>query len=342
MKNLRIIFLYVAVVGSVVLFAAALPGCEKKDKKIVINPSLDSSIWMSEGGSFLGVYLEEINAESAKKFGLKEEYGALVKDVVEDSPAAKAGIKKDDVIVEWNNSRVESAAQLRRMVKETPEGRTVRMGLMRDGGFLTLDATLSSKAKNFSFDLGDSVKSYILSLKDYEKGLKEYEGDIKEFKNKMITIKDGLGDKIMELCVPGVPGVPGIGQTIMICEGRPRMGVALQPITPQLGEYFGVKDAQGVLISSVIEGSAAEKAGLKAGDVIISIDGKKIEDAGDVVEIVHEKAEGTLRIVVVRDKQEKNFTVILEKKEGSEEKELKSLKHKVNIDIPEVSIVSEV
>ncbi len=341
MKNLRIIFLYVAVVVSVVLCAAALPGCEKKDKDIVLKPSLDSSIWIGESGGFLGVYLEEINGESAKKFGLKEEYGALVKDVVEDSPAEKAGMKKDDVIIEWNNSRVESATQLKRMVRETPAGRTVRVGLMRDGGFLTLDATLSSGMKKFSFDIGDPVKSYVLSLKDYEKGLKEYEGDMKEFKDKLITIKEGIGDKLIELCLPSVPGVPGIGKTIMICGGKPRMGVTLQSITPQLREYFGVKDAQGVLISSVIEGSAAEKAGLKAGDVIISIDGKKIEDAGDVVEIVHEKAEGALSVVVVRNKQEKSFTVTLEKKEDAEEKELKSFEHKIHIDSPGVSIVSE-
>ena len=59
----------------------------------------------------------------------------------EDSPAEKAGIKAGDVVVEYDGERVRSARQFTRLVQETPEGRTVAIGLLRDGKKQTVNAT---------------------------------------------------------------------------------------------------------------------------------------------------------------------------------------------------------
>lgn len=296
----------------------SMPGHSMASGKSVLADDLikvQAFKWMSEGGSFLGVYLGEVDSETVEELGLKEEYGAHVKEVVEDSSADKAGLKKDDVIITWNNSRVESVAQLQRLVKETPVGRKVRLGLIRDEKGLTVDVNLGKRSGySYQFD-------FLEPLKHYKEAWKGYKNYLLEEKDKFITI-----DEEGSVTIDGILQLDDLGEritkNIFIFKGRGRMGVMLQSLTSQLAEYFGLKDQGGALISSVREDSPADKAGLKAGDVIISIDGKEVEDPHDVMKMVRKKEEGTLNVVVMRDKREKSFDVILEKEEDFEKKVL--------------------
>jgi C-terminal processing protease CtpA/Prc len=93
-----------------------------------------------------------------------------------------------------------------------------------------------------------------------------------------------------------------------------RIGVKVQSLTEQLGEYFGVEDGQGALITEVEEDMPAEKAGLKAGDVIVEADGEDIDDTGDLVEVISEKEEGEkVQLTVMRDRSSRSFEVEVEK-----------------------------
>jgi membrane-associated protease RseP (regulator of RpoE activity) len=96
-----------------------------------------------------------------------------------------------------------------------------------------------------------------------------------------------------------------------------RLGVRLQGLTPQLAEFFGLSRPAGALISRVEADSPASKAGLMAGDVIISIGGERVEDPYDASRTIRRKPAGAVEIVVVRDKQEKTFTAQLEKSDGA-------------------------
>ncbi len=79
-------------------------------------------------------------------------------------------------------------------------------------------------------------------------------------------------------------------------------------LNEQLGEYFGVRDGEGVLVTEVLEDTPAEKAGLKAGDVIIEIDDDDIEETGDVVNAIGDKDPGDMvNIVVLRDRKTITF-----------------------------------
>ncbi len=83
---------------------------------------------------------------------------------------------------------------------------------------------------------------------------------------------------------------------------RPWVGIGLQDITSDLMKYFNLKEKSGALISQVYEGSPAEKAGLKAGDVAIEIDGVKITNSQDVVREVLKKQVGQkVNFVVLRE-----------------------------------------
>ncbi|HET9532107.1 MAG TPA: PDZ domain-containing protein [Blastocatellia bacterium] len=103
-----------------------------------------------------------------------------------------------------------------------------------------------------------------------------------------------------------------VGQRKWIIGGS-RLGVRLQRLTPQLAEFFGLSRPAGALISWVEDGSPAQKAGLLAGDVILSVGGERVEDASDATWTIWRKPDGPVEIIVMRDKQERTFTAELEK-----------------------------
>lgn len=232
-------------------------------------------------GSFLGVYPVEITAENASKYGLGDDpHGALLEKVIENTAASKAGLQENDVIVEWNGARVESAAQLRRLINETPVGRKVTIGYIRNGVRMTTGSTLDQRAEPEMKILIDSTMSFP-----------------REF------VPEGL-EKMIEKA-------PRIGMNRMMI-GNGRMGASLQNITPQLSRYFGVDEGTGALVGSVREGSAAEKAGLQAGDIIVEVAGEKVTQPGDVARMISKKEAGDVELKVIRDKKEKVLTVTLE------------------------------
>ncbi|MGH9722195.1 MAG: PDZ domain-containing protein, partial [Bryobacteraceae bacterium] len=95
--------------------------------------------------SFLGVAVMDVDSERAKALGLKEERGVEVKSVEDDSPAAKAGIKEGDVVLEYNGQRVDGTEQFMRLVRETPAGRQAKVTVWRGGATQTLTATIGSR-----------------------------------------------------------------------------------------------------------------------------------------------------------------------------------------------------
>jgi serine protease Do len=92
---------------------------------------------------WLGVSIQPITPALAKQFKLKEDKGALVSDVTEESPAEKAGIRRGDVITEYNGKEVDEPSNLRNMVASTPPNREVKMKVLRDGKSITVDATIT-------------------------------------------------------------------------------------------------------------------------------------------------------------------------------------------------------
>ena len=97
-------------------------------------PPAPERVIISRGsGSFLGIGVQEIDADRAKALNLREERGVEVTRVEDDSPAAKGGIKTGDVVLEYNGERVEGVEQFMRMVRETPPGREVKLSIARNG-----------------------------------------------------------------------------------------------------------------------------------------------------------------------------------------------------------------
>jgi serine protease Do len=104
--------------------------------------------------TFLGVGVVEVNADRVKALNLKEERGVEITRVEENSPAAKAGLKTQDVVLEYAGSRVEGAEQFVRLVRETPPGREVKLQINRGGQIQTVAATVETR-KMKTIELGD-------------------------------------------------------------------------------------------------------------------------------------------------------------------------------------------
>lgn len=99
---------------------------------------------------------------------------------------------------------------------------------------------------------------------------------------------------------------------------RGYLGIMFQPLTEELAESFGITDKKGAVVTEVTEDSAAEKAGLKSGDVIIEIDGKKIEDGTALRLMVADMPPGkTVKVKVVRGGKEQEFSVTLDERPDS-------------------------
>lgn len=240
--------------------------------------------------SYLGVDISDVSTERLSALKLKEEKGVEVTMVDQDAPAGKAGIKEHDVILTMNGTSIESGAQLRRMIHETPPGRVVSFGLSRDGQPMTVKVQLADKHKEFSMT-GHEMKDFNV--------------------------------KIPEIHIPDID-IPSINMVMVTSSAR--SGLSVENITPQLGEFFGVKNGNGVLVRTVEKGSRAEKAGFRAGDVIVKVNDQPVHDTGDFTHAVRSRHGAAVSVGVIRDKKEQNLNLSLpERKESGELQEEESL-----------------
>lgn len=105
---------------------------------------------------WLGVSIQEISPTLAKQFGIKENAGALVSDVMEKSPADKGGIKRGDVITHYQGRPVDNPGHLRNAVAETPVGTKVKLTVIRDKKEITVQLTIGEQPKNLAKGGGES------------------------------------------------------------------------------------------------------------------------------------------------------------------------------------------
>ena len=246
---------------------AAVPGfgAEEKDVKREVRVRIG-------GGASLGVSLEEVRAEDVSRLRLAEERGALVERVEPDSPAAAAGLQKDDVVVSYQGQPVHSAAQLSRLVRETPGGRKVALEVSRNGATQTLSATLREGRAwlapgDLDFDIDVPVPAIDIRPPRPPRAPRAprppkaelFDYDFRDF-------GDWFG-------------------------GRPRLGLSYQELTEQLAQYFKVEG--GLLVTSVNEDTPAAQAGVKAGDVIVRANDSAVRTSDDLRDVLDRAEEGS-------------------------------------------------
>ena len=119
--------------------------------------------------------------------------------------------------------------------------------------------------------------------------------------------------------MPKMPAMPDfdVPVSVVIVHSSSRSGLMVENITPQLGEFFGVKDGKGVLVRSVEKGSRGEKAGFRAGDVVVKVNNQPVHDTSDFTHALRSSSGGSAAVTVMREKREQNLTLPLPEKKDS-------------------------
>lgn len=234
--------------------------------KVLLAACMTAGLAISQGlGSFLGVGIQELDSNRAKELKVPGEGGVEVTRIAPDSPAEKAGIKTGDVVTEYNGERVEGMDQFSRMVRETPAGREVKIGIIRNGAPQTVTAKIASRPV---------ISGQLIPAPVQE----PFEFRFPDMPQSRMTWRSAL------------------------------LGIEAETLEGQLADFFGVKE--GVLVRTVASGSAAERAGIKAGDVIVRVNDAKVTTPADISVHLRGLRGRPVSVVVVRDRKEINLMLI--------------------------------
>lgn len=272
------------------LLSAALIGFGGAGLLLAQRQAAPRIIMASPDGTYLGIGLEDVTAGNFAQYKLSGETGVIVQSVEKGSPAEAAHLQENDVILEYAGIPVFSAAELTRLVQETPAGRTLNLVVSRDGR--KSDIAIKTGERND----GELARRFNLigpndMLRRFDFG--------------------SPGRGTFQFDVPG-GGTRSYGYVI---PSRPRLGITADTLTEQMAEFLGVPGKKGILVTSVTQGTPAAAA-LRAGDVIVSVDGKSISTPEDLAqEMARKPADARVELRIVRDKKETSVTVNVAKSE---------------------------
>lgn len=238
------------------------------------------SFFLDGDGGYLGVLTEEVTKDNFAKYGLREVRGVAIEKVMDGSPAEKAGIQSGDVIILFNNDEVTSTRKLTRLLGEVSPDHQAKITVLRNGGERELTATVGKRPAP-KFEEGSF-------------------GNLPRLERSLPLPPSGEMPTLPPMqSTPPFPGGPDQSFVWRTGSGR-RIGVGVTTLTKQLSEYFGV--TSGVMINEVRADSPAAKAGLKAGDIIVEVEGKEVKGEIDLIRVIAEKKEGDISLTIVRDR----------------------------------------
>jgi len=271
MKLMKAALLAAVVVVAVLAFSLAVPAHgQGRDRDTIRRLEI-----FDGPGSRIGVTARELDQAEVDRLKVP---GVFLETVTPDGPAAKAGMRADDVVVEFDGERVRSLRQFTRLVRETPASRSVKAVVLRDGKRTEVSVTPADGWPDVSIDT-DRIQRQV---EEMTARIRPFEGF--EFPDVM---------------------------------ARSRLGVTVNELTPELAAYFGAAD--GVLVTSVSADSPAARSGIKAGDVITSVDGRVITSAAGLVrELRSGSTGGEVTLGIVRDRKASSVTAKMEAPERRE------------------------
>jgi serine protease Do len=264
-----------------------------------------------DGGSYLGIEPQEVTKDNFGKFGLSSVRGVAVEKVVENSPAAQAGLQTGDVIIKFEGEEVESVRKLSRLIAEVAPDHQVRLTILRNGNEQEITATMGKREVPAMFN--GNFRTEFPNMPTMPK--------MENFPNiqTMPKLPEGQLFPKVQVMPPNMNGDAliwkGDGEGFFFGANR-QIGVSVSSLSKQLGEYFGVAEGKGLLVNNVRENSPAAKAGLKAGDVIVEADGKEVKNNVDLIRVLNDKKEGEVQLTIVRDRNRQTVRVTPEKLKG--------------------------
>ena len=275
MKSWKTVALAAALTGAAGLGASLAPAeAQSRSPRVTVSPRAE--VFSIGSGGRIGVSIRDVeDSDKTKAAG-----GVVIESVDENSPASKAGLKAGDIVVEFDGERVRSVRQFTRLVGETPEGRSVAAAVLRDGQRVTVNVTPEATGNAFRFFNGEEWPA-LEPLRRFE------------------TVPAPARPVPPARPARPAPLPPTLERFFF--PGANQLGITIAELEPQLAEYFGTKE--GVLVSSVTADSAAAKAGVKAGDVITSVNGSTVDSTGDLRSRLRALDGAEFTLGIVRDRK---------------------------------------
>jgi S1-C subfamily serine protease len=286
----RIVAAFLSLALATTVPAAVSLAAEKEDQSVDMDePSSrgddDDSASRSSRSSrgYLGVSVQRLRHSLKNAFDIPDNVnGLIISKVHDDTPADRAGLRDKDVIVRFNGKSVDSEDGFTRMIRATRPGSQATITVWRDGKTIDLTATMAP--------VSDGAWSW--------------------------SDDDGVTVVPTPRAAP-VPPVPPQAFS-MFTGDHGHMGVHLQDLNPEIAEYFSAPGARGALVWEVVEDSPAEVAGIKAGDIVVGVEGKDVSDSQDLREILSDfEAEETVSVRILRRGREQTLQVTLDERDGA-------------------------
>jgi C-terminal processing protease CtpA/Prc len=233
--------------------------------------------------AYLGVILQPLTIDLKEAMDVDRDLrGVLISDVVDESPADNYGLEDGDILIEIDGKEISTVSGATRTIKAYSPGDEVKIVVLRDG------------------DKKEIIEVRLGEREEYRAEKRHYDYDFDyDFDFEMPDIK---------------------GKFIRAWGDHAYLGVRIQDLSSDLGDYFGVGEGEGVLVLEVLDDSPAEDEGLKPGDVILKIDGEEIEDTDDLVEYISEQEPGDeVEITYKRKRRTRTVEVELGEKEMTSE-----------------------
>ncbi|MFP5211600.1 MAG: PDZ domain-containing protein [Acidobacteriota bacterium] len=244
----------------------------------------------SSAQGYLGVGLADVDKEKAQELKLHEVRGALVTVIDHDAPAGKVGLCVNDVVLALDGKDIKSAAQLRKMLKETPPGRKVNIEISRKGNIQTVPVTLAGR-KAVEHDAWTTIGNG---------------GDL-------FTPAPGMGLLASGDTASSSSGgfhFPFFGSSLNV-------GVMVEPLTSQMAEYLGI--TSGLMVKQVARKSEAALSGLRAFDVILKVGAEAVTNVAGWDRALRANRGKPVQITILRDKKMQTLTLLVDSKRGQGE-----------------------
>ena len=260
---------YFGVILLAVVFALPVNGSAQAISKVV-------KVTTKQKQGYLGVELKDVDRKLKEKKNLTVDNGAYIQNVVEDSPAEKAGLKKGDVIVKFGDESIDDSEDLTEAVRGVKPKSVVKVELYR-----------GSEKKSVEVKVGKNKSPAVFNFNVNDDGITQFRS---------------------------VPKLPNISRNLnfMVKTQAGIGGLRLQSLTKQLGEYFSAPDGKGILVTEVKKESNAAKAGFKAGDVIVKVDKHTIEEVSDFGEELSDQDAKEVPVEIIRNGKEMKLTLTIE------------------------------
>lgn len=236
--------------------------------------------YSSVGSGWIGASIQTVDSDLADAFELPVSYGVLINRVIKDGPAQKAGLRRDDIVIAFNGDKISDDEMLRELIAHSDAGDKVTFTVMRGDDKKEIEVVLEERDDEDANFWGWNNNFPPSGF--FSGPARKYSGSFRDHATKL-----------------------------------PYLGVKMSDLTEQLGDFFGVRDGDGVLITEVIKDSPAEKAGLKAGDVIVQIGEARIENSSDVSELISDREVGDeVELGLLRDKRSVTLKATLGETDG--------------------------